>query len=146
MRIDPLVVLLVEDNMPDIRLTKMAIEYSELTITLEVVHDGIQALEYLEGLGAYAQKPKPDLMLLDLNMPRMNGLELIARLRSDSKWRALPILVLTSSSAPSDIESSYAAGANYYLIKPMNFDEYMNLVTTSLRFWGSMVELPGRTQ
>lgn len=139
---EPARVLLVEDNPGDVRLTKEAFKSGRIENDLYVVSDGIDALEFLSQEGEYADAPRPDLILLDLNLPRMNGDELLEELRGDPELRRIPVIVLTSSEAEEDIVNSYDLNANAYLTKPVDPDAFIETVRAFEKFWFSMVRLP----
>ena len=140
-----LTVLLVEDNPRDVRLTQRAFQQAGLTHDLRVVRDGDEALLYLHHEGAYAEPgaaPRPDVILLDLNLPRMGGHELLRRIKQDSRFKQLPILVLTTSGRHDDVRLAYDAGANAYLIKPVEFTRFIEVIEQLGKFWLETVELP----
>ncbi|SFS68356.1 response regulator [Halostagnicola kamekurae] len=139
---EPARILLVEDNPGDVRLTKEAFKRGRIEIELEVVSDGVDALEYLSQEGEYADAPRPDLVLLDLNLPRMNGEEVLEELQDDPTLRRIPVIVLTSSQAEEDVIASYDLSANAYLTKPVDPDAFIETVRTFEKFWFSMVRLP----
>lgn len=140
-----LTVLLVEDNPRDVRLTQRAFKHAGLPHDLRVVRDGDEALLYLYREGAYAapeSAPRPDVVLLDLNLPRMGGHELLRRIKQDARFRQLPILVLTTSGRHDDVRLAYDAGANAYLIKPVEFSRFTEVIEQLGKFWLETVELP----
>lgn len=139
---EPARILLVEDNPGDIRLTKEAFKRGRIEIELDVVSDGVDALEFLSQEGEYADAPRPDLVLLDLNLPRMNGNEVLEELQDDPVLRRIPVIVLTSSQAEEDVITSYDLCANAYLTKPVDPDAFIETVRTFEKFWFSMVRLP----
>lgn len=137
-------ILVVEDNADDIVLLEHAFRKSGPASRLNSVSDGLEALDYLQGLGGFADRethPFPDLLLLDLNMPRMNGFELLQRLRGDSRCSRLMVHVLTASSLQADVERAYELHANSYTVKPSRFDELVGFVTT-LHQWHGYVKRP----
>lgn len=135
--------LLVEDNPGDVRLTKEAFrEEGKLTNILHVVVDGIEAMAFLHQEGEYADKPRPDLILLDLNLPRMDGREVLAEIKSDPNLKRIPVIILTTSSAEQDIQASYDLHANSYMTKPVDFDQFIAAVKTVRDYWLSVVKLP----
>jgi chemotaxis family two-component system response regulator Rcp1 len=140
----PIEVLLVEDDLGDIELTKEAIEEAKLAITLNVVRDGNEAMAYLRGEGAHANAAKTDLILLDLNMPRKDGREVLRDMRNDPHLAHIPVVVLTTSDADEDISNSYDLGANCYVTKPVGLEQFIKVVQTIRDFWFMLVELPGR--
>jgi two-component system response regulator len=135
-------ILLVEDDVGDIDLTKEALEESKLQVSLNVVRDGVEAIAYLRREGEYAQAPRPDLILLDLNLPRLNGREVLQEIKNDDKLKLIPIVVLTTSDTHEDIRSSYDLGANCYINKPLGMDEFMQIVRAIENFWFTIVQLP----
>ena len=135
-------VLLVEDNEADVRLTREALREAGDTVRLSSVADGEQALAFLRRLEGYADAPRPDIMLLDLNLPRKNGLEVLEEMRSDPDLVALPVIMLTSSRASSDVTACYSRGANAYVVKPLELDEFMDLIGAIRSFWLGVARLP----
>lgn len=137
-------VLLVEDNPGDARLAKEAFEDGALTApnNLYLVKDGVEAMEFLRHEGEYAGMPTPNIILLDLNLPRKDGREVLAEIKGDPKLKRIPVLVMTTSDAEKDILESYDLQANAYLKKPIDFDEFMDLAGSTRSFWFSTVELP----
>jgi CheY-like chemotaxis protein len=138
----PARVLLVEDNEADVRLTREALRESGDTLRLSAVGDGEQALAYLRREGGYAETARPDLVLLDLNLPRKNGLEVLEEMRADPSLAAIPVIVLTSSAARQDVEACYARGANAFVVKPLELDAFMDLIEAIRRFWLEVAQLP----
>ena len=137
-------ILLVEDNEGDIEITKRAIEHGKLSSTLSVAHDGVEAIEYLSRQNKFADAVRPDLILLDLNMPRMDGKEFIEVAKRDDKLKSIPIIMLTSSSAPKDIQECYERYANCYIIKPFDLTKYMDIAKQIESFWANLAQLPGK--
>lgn len=135
-------VLLVEDNPGDVRLTREALEGGETDIRLHVARDGVEALEFLRQRGEYADAPTPDAVLLDLNLPRKDGEEVLQALREDSSLPNPPVIVLTSSEASEDVIRSYELSANAYLTKPVSPDEFIETVQQFESFWLSTAKLP----
>ena len=140
----PIEVLLVEDDLGDVELTKEAIEEAKLAINLNVVRDGNEAMAYLRREGVYANAVKTDLVLLDLNMPRKDGREVLRDLRNDPNLTHIPVVVLTTSDADEDIFNSYDLGANCYVTKPVGLEQFMKVVQSIRDFWFMLVQLPGR--
>jgi two-component system, chemotaxis family, response regulator Rcp1 len=138
----PIQILLVEDNEADVRLATEALKAAKVANCIHVVHDGVQALEYLRRQGAYGTAPRPDLILLDLNMPRKNGLQVLVEVKSDPDLHNIPVVMLTSSSAEEDVVKSYDLHANCYIIKPVSFDGLIKIVKSLDQFWLSVVRLP----
>ena len=135
-------ILLVEDNPGDIRLTREALKESKLRNSLNVVKDGIEALEFLRRQGRYASAPRPDLILLDLNLPRKDGREVLAEIKDDDDLKRIPVVVLTTSKADQDIMRAYDLHANCYITKPVDLNQFLNVVHTIECFWLSIVTLP----
>jgi len=139
-------ILLVEDNPGDVRLTQEAFRAANRSVHVNVVSDGLQAMEYLRGEGAYALAPRPSLILLDLNLPKMNGREVLARIKRDVSLKKIPTVILTTSRAERDIAKSYQLQANCYLCKPVGLEEFESLVKSISDFWLKWVELPQLNQ
>ena len=139
---EPVEILLAEDNPGDVKLTRKALEQGNLVNNLHVVNDGVEAMAFLHNEGEYADKPRPDLVLLDLNMPRMSGREVLEAVKGDEELKRIPVVVLTSSEAEEDIVSSYEMHANAYLTKPVDFDGFIDIVGTLENFWLEVVKLP----
>jgi chemotaxis family two-component system response regulator Rcp1 len=137
-------VLLVEDNAGDVRLTRELLRDAAVRTRLSVVGDGDEALDYMYRRGRHAKATRPDLILLDLNLPSTSGLEVLATVKADPELKRIPIIVLTTSSAAQDIARSYDLHANSYLVKPVGLDQFASVVGSIERFWLSTVELPPR--
>jgi two-component system, chemotaxis family, response regulator Rcp1 len=135
-------VLLVEDSPGDIRLTREAFHAAGTHIKLSVVTDGVEAMAFLRREGAYIGAIRPDLILLDLNMPRMSGSEVLTRLKADDNLRAIPIVILTTSDSEGDIVKSYQLSANCYLCKPLELDQFESMIQSINDFWLRRVKLP----
>jgi two-component system, chemotaxis family, response regulator Rcp1 len=135
-------ILLVEDSPADILLTREAFQESRIVNTIHVAEDGIQAMDFLFKRGEYASAPRPDLILLDLNLPRKNGREVLAEIKADSELKKIPIVVLTTSNADEDILRAYNLNANCYVVKPVGFDNFMQAMQSIRHFWFSVVTLP----
>ena len=135
-------ILLVEDSAADVRLTMEALKEAKVANRLSVVDDGVKAMEFLRRTGTYAQAPAPDLILLDLNLPRKDGREVLAEVKADPTLRRIPIVVLTTSLAEEDILNAYDLHANCYITKPVDFDQFMKIVQTIEDFWLTVVRLP----
>ena len=135
-------ILLVEDSPADVLLTREAFEQNKILNSLHVAEDGVQAMDFLHKRGAYASAPRPDLILLDLNLPRKNGREVLAEIKTDPELRKIPIVVLTTSSAEEDILKAYDLNANCYVVKPVGFDNFMEAIQSIRHFWFSIVTLP----
>ena len=139
---EPLKILLVEDSPSDIDLTKEALDEGKVMHELYVVEDGIAAMQFLKREGDYAAVPRPDIILLDLNLPKKDGREVLTEIKSDRELRRLPVIVLTTSAAEEDICKTYASHANCYITKPVNVDEFIRVVRSLEEFWLSFVRLP----
>ena len=135
-------VLLVEDDPGDVLMTREAFEHHQLRNQLHVVNDGEQALQFLHRTGEYASAPRPGLILLDLNLPRRDGLEVLAELKGDPGLRVIPVVILTTSHADEDILRSYALHANAYVSKPVDFERFMDVIRQIDNFFVTVVELP----
>jgi chemotaxis family two-component system response regulator Rcp1 len=138
----PLEVLLVEDSPGDVRLTKEAFEAANVAVHLNVATDGVEAMAFLRREGIHANAPRPDLTLLDLNMPRMDGRQVLAEIKKDEKLKTLPIVILTTSDSEGDIVKSYQLHANCYLCKPVQLTEFEGLVKSINDFWLTRAKLP----
>jgi chemotaxis family two-component system response regulator Rcp1 len=135
-------ILLVEDDAGDIRLTREAFKEGKVFNTLHVVGNGVEALAYLHNEGQYSSEIPPDIILLDLNLPKMDGREFLAIVKSDPLLRRIPVVILTTSKSDEDIIKSYNLHANCYINKPVIFDELVNVVKTIEDFWFTIVKLP----
>ena len=142
----PLCILHAEDNLADAQLTRLALEESDHAHELHHVLDGEEALAFLRRQGAYADAPRPDLVLLDLNMPRLNGHQTLEEIKEDPELRSLPVIVLTTSGSPHDVTRSYEAHVNSYLRKPLGFEQMVDLMARLQRFWLEAAILPGQQQ
>jgi chemotaxis family two-component system response regulator Rcp1 len=138
----PLEVLLVEDSPGDVRLTKEAFEAANVAVHLNVASDGVEAMAFLRREGIHTNAPRPDLTLLDLNMPRMDGRQVLAEIKKDEKLKTLPIVILTTSDSEGDIVKSYQLHANCYLCKPVQLTEFEGLVKSINDFWLTRAKLP----
>ena len=138
----PVEILLVEDNLGDVRLTQEALRDTKVRNNLHVVYDGIEALEFLRREGKYVNAPRPDLILLDLNLPKMDGRELLAKIKEDSELKCIPVVILTTSKAEEDILRTYNLHANCYITKPVDFDQFIEVVKKIEDFWLTIVKLP----
>jgi len=137
------VILLVEDNPKDVLLTERAFQQSKIANRLQVVRDGVEALDYLHGPGAgTTARPTPALVLLDLKLPRMDGLEVLRRIRSDERTRLLPVVILTTSNEEQDIVGGYGSGANSYIRKPVDFTQFIESVRHLGLYWLVLNEPP----
>jgi chemotaxis family two-component system response regulator Rcp1 len=137
-------ILLVEDNPGDVRLAQEALKESKIRNKLYVVNDGVEATDFLHQQGKYADAPRPDLILLDLNLPRKSGREVLAEIKTDESLRRIPVVVLTVSNAEEDIIKAYDQHANCYITKPLDFNQFMKVTKTIEGFWLTIVKLPPR--
>ena len=138
----PVEILLVEDSPSDIDLTREALEDTKVSNNLNVTTDGVEALAFLRRAGKYADAPHPDLILLDLNLPKKDGREVLAEIKSDEVLRRIPVVVLTTSEAEEDILESYNLHANCYVRKPVDLDAFIQVVRSIDNFWLAIVKLP----
>ena len=138
----PINILLVEDNPGDVRLTVEALKEGRVRNHLSVVSDGVEALAFLRNQGPYTDAPRPDLMLLDLNLPRKDGREVLAEIKEDPSLRRIPVVVLTTSEAEADVLKSYALHANCYITKPVDLEQFISVIGTIEDFWLTIVKLP----
>lgn len=138
----PIEILLIEDNPSDIRLTREALKENKLKNILHVVEDGEEALDYLYRRSPYAQAPKPDLILLDLNLPNLDGREVLGQIKQDPALNHIPVVVLTTSNAEEDIIKSYQLYANCYITKPIDLEQFIKVVNAIEDFWLTIVKLP----
>jgi len=143
---DVIDILLVEDNPADVRLTQEAMRESKLMNRLHVASDGVEALAYLKKEGQYSNANRPDLILLDLNLPKKDGRELLADIKSDENLKSIPVVVLTTSEAHTDIVKSYNLHANCYITKPVELEKFMKIVRVIENFWFGIVKLPSLKQ
>ena len=142
--IDVVEVLLVEDDPGDVLMTREAFEHNKVANHLSVVSDGVSAMEYLRKQGSHAGAVTPDLILLDLNLPRMDGREVLAELKADAELRKIPVVVLTTSEAEEDVVRAYSLHANAFVTKPVDFDRFIEVVQKIDDFFVSVVRLPTR--
>jgi two-component system, chemotaxis family, response regulator Rcp1 len=138
----PVEILLVEDNPGDVELTRAALRRGKVRNTLHVAEDGEEAMAFLRREGAWRDAPRPDVILLDLNLPRMDGREVLEAVKQDPELRAIPVVVLTTSSGEEDIIRSYNLHANCYITKPVDLDRFIDVVRSIEDFWLSVVKLP----
>ncbi|MFD6529838.1 response regulator [Streptomyces sp. NPDC060184] len=143
--VQPIEVLLVEDDPGDELMTREAFEDNKIRNTLHVVRDGQEALDFLYRRGPHAQAPRPDLILLDLNLPKYDGRQVLEQIKSDAELATIPVVVLTTSSAEEDILRSYKLHANAYVTKPVDLDQFIAAVRQIDDFFVTVVRLPGRT-
>jgi two-component system, chemotaxis family, response regulator Rcp1 len=137
----PIEILLVEDNLPDVRLTLEALKDAKMRNNLHVVHDGVEAMAFLRQEGAFKDKPRPDLILLDLNLPKKDGREVLDDIKKDPKLEHIPVVVLTTSQAEQDILRSYQLRANAYVTKPVDLDQFFVVIKSIEQFWLEIVKL-----
>ena len=138
----PVVILMVEDNPTDVLIAREGFSGAKMANTLHVADDGIEAIEFLNQRGKYAAAPRPDLIVLDLNMPRKNGQEVLAEIKTDDHLKDIPVVILTTSKSAEDISKAYGLHANCYISKPVDFNEFTEVVQTIQDFWFSVVTLP----
>jgi two-component system, chemotaxis family, response regulator Rcp1 len=134
-------ILLVEDNPGDVRLTQEAFQKANANVRLHVVSNGLEAMAFLHHEGIYGNVPRPALIMLDLNIPMLDGRAVLVRIKTDEQLKSIPVLVLTLSDAPADVRNSYQAQANCYLKKPITLDEFQDLILSVNRFWLTNVRL-----
>jgi CheY-like chemotaxis protein len=138
----PVDILLVEDSPSDALITREALAQAKVLNKLHHVEDGVEAMEFLRRTGAYAEAPRPGLILLDLNLPRKSGLEVLAEIKADPDLQTIPVVVLTTSSASSEVETAYRQHANCFITKPVDFEEMARGIQALENFWFSIVTLP----
>lgn len=138
-------ILLVEDSETDAELTCMALKQGKLQNKVNHVRDGVEAMEYLHAQGQYANATRPDLILLDLNMPKVDGREVLKRIREDDNLKVIPVVVLTTSSHDKDILESYGLAANNYIVKPVDLNSFFRVVKEINNFWLRVVKLPPKS-
>jgi chemotaxis family two-component system response regulator Rcp1 len=138
----PVEILLVEDNPGDHRLTKEALHEGKVYNNLHWVQDGVEAIEFLKRRGKYAQSPRPDIILLDLNLPKKDGREVLSEIKGDEALRSIPVVILTTSQAEEDVLRSYDLHANCYVTKPVDLEKFIVVVQSIDRFWLNVVTLP----
>jgi two-component system, chemotaxis family, response regulator Rcp1 len=138
----PIEILLVEDSPSDAELTVEALKKGKVCNHLSLVEDGVQAMDFLRRQGLHADSPRPDLIMLDLNLPRKDGRQVLAELKSDDSLKTIPVVVLTTSHADQDVLRAYQLNANCYITKPVDFTQFLEVVTSISRFWLSVVTLP----
>jgi len=138
----PIEILLAEDNPGDVELTRESFEEAKVANNLHVTEDGAKALSFLKKQGDYADKPRPDVILLDLNLPKVTGHEILEFIKEDDSLKRIPVVILTSSEAEEDIVKSYNLHANSYITKPVDLDKFLKVVKTVEDFWLHVVRLP----
>lgn len=141
----PIDILLVEDNPGDVRLTQETFKESKILNTMHVVRDGVEAMAFLRQEGEYADAPRPDLILLDLNLPRKDGREVLEEIKDDDQLRRIPVVVLTISYAEEDVLRAYDLHGNCYITKPIDLDQFIKVVRGIEDFWLTIVRLPSRS-
>jgi chemotaxis family two-component system response regulator Rcp1 len=139
---EPVDVLLIEDNPGDVRLTKEALKDAKLKIHMHVVGDGMEAMAFLRKQGKYAASPRPDLVLLDLNLPKKDGRQVLAEIKEDPDLKRIPVVIITTSKAEEDVLKSYNLHANCYVTKPLDLDQFITVVQSIEQFWLTIVKLP----
>lgn len=135
----------MEDNPGDVRLTREALDHNRVSSRLHVVQDGFAAISFLRRTGEHGEAPRPDLVLLDLNLPGKDGREVLAEIKADHELRPIPVVVLTTSSLDRDVAQSYSLNANCYVTKPIDLEQFIEVVQSIERFWLTTVTLPGKT-
>ncbi|MFZ2446053.1 MAG: response regulator [Syntrophobacteraceae bacterium] len=138
----PIEILLVEDNPGDVRLTIEGLKEGKVNNNLRVVEDGVEAMAFLRREGKYADAVRPDLILLDLNLPKKDGREVLMEIKADKDLRVIPVVVLTTSEAEQDILKAYSLHANCYITKPVDLEQFISVVTSIDNFWFTIVKLP----
>jgi two-component system response regulator len=142
MRIKPIEIFLVEDNPDDVRLTREAFKDAKVRNNMNVANDGVEALAYLRREGKYAGTQIPDLIILDLNLPKKDGREVLNDIKADEKLRTIPLVVMTTSMEEKDVLAAYGLHANAYVVKPIDFSQLVAVVKSIEHFWFSVVRLP----
>ncbi len=140
----PIEILLVEDNPADVRLTMEIFKDSRITNRISVAADGLEAMAFLRKEGKYAEAPKPDLILLDLNLPKKDGREVLSEIKNDHRLKTIPVIVLTTSDADQDVWKAYDSGVNSYITKPVDLQQFIKVFHTIEDFWLTIVKLPTR--
>ncbi|MEW5820627.1 MAG: response regulator [Cyanobacteriota bacterium] len=139
---NPIDILLVEDNPGDVRLTKESLKEGKVKNTLYVATDGIEAMQFLKKEGKFSNAPRPDLILLDLNLPKKDGKELLADIKNDNDLKSIPVVILTTSKADEDILQTYKLHANCFITKPVDLEQFIHVVQSIENFWLTIVKLP----
>jgi chemotaxis family two-component system response regulator Rcp1 len=142
LKVRPIEILLVEDNPGDVRLTQEALKDAKVANTMHIVEDGVAALDFLYRRGPYDAAPRPDLILLDLNLPKKNGREVLEQIKQDEHLKCIPVVILTTSQADDDVASAYKLHANCYITKPVEFAQFIRVVRAIEEFWFTIVTLP----
>lgn len=141
---DPIEILLVEDNEPDVLLTLEAFEDARVPNRLHVARDGVEAMRFLRGEGEHSGAPRPDVILMDINMPRKTGLEVLEEIKADPGLRSIPVVMLTTSQADDDVRASYERHASGYVVKPVGFENFLGAMRAFEAFWMTFVRFPPR--
>lgn len=141
-RLRPIEILMVEDSPTDVLITQEALEQAKVRNHLHVVEDGVEAMAFLRKEGQYTQVPRPDLILLDLNLPRKDGREVLAEIKADASLKTIPVVILTTSKAEEDVLKAYGLHANCYITKPVDFTRFIEVVRAIEHFWFTVVTLP----
>lgn len=139
----PVEILLVEDSPSDVLMTQEALQSAKVVNNLHVVEDGVEAMAYLRRTGPYADSPRPHLILLDINLPRKNGMEVLAEVKADPDLRQIPVIVLTTSKAEEDVIRAYGLRTNAYITKPVDFVNFASVIRSIEHFWFAVVTIPG---
>jgi chemotaxis family two-component system response regulator Rcp1 len=139
---DSVEILLVEDSPGDARLAREGLSQCKIHSTLNIVDDGVKAMAFLNRLGEYAAAPRPDLILLDLNLPRKDGRQVLREIKEDARFKAIPVVILTTSSADEDINKTYSLHANCYVTKPLDLNQFLDVMRSIEDFWFTTVRLP----
>ena len=137
-------ILLVEDSPADVLITREAFKEFKILNTLHVAEDGVEAMAFLHREGKYASAPRPDLILLDLNLPRKNGREVLAEIKADDQLKSIPVVILTTSHSEKDVMQAYGQHANSYVVKPVGFENFVEAMKSLHQFWFSIVTLPSK--
>jgi two-component system, chemotaxis family, response regulator Rcp1 len=145
-KVRPIDILLVEDSPADVRLTREALKEAKVLNALHVAQDGVEALAFLRKKGQYANSPRPDLILLDLNLPKKDGREVLAEVKADDNLRGIPVVVLTTSRAEEDVVRTYNLHANAYITKPVDLKQFLDVIHAIEEFWLAVVTLPPNVQ
>ncbi|MGR3177083.1 MAG: response regulator [Candidatus Anammoxibacter sp.] len=142
----PIEILLVDDNPGDVRLTEEALKETKVNSILNVVVDGVEALHYLRRTGKYTNAARPEIMLLDLNLPRKDGREVLEEIKNDVQLKGIPVIVLSTSNAEQDVIKAYQYHANCYITKPDNFNQFVKIIESTIDYWFNIVRLPQKEQ
>lgn len=142
---EPIQILLVEDNEGDVVLTLEAFESVRLANAIQVVNDGEEAIQYLNKTGRFSDAVEPDMILLDINLPKIDGKEVLHYIKTHDKFKVIPVVILTSSSSERDVQAMYAEHANCYITKPVDFSKFIQVIKSIESFWINIVHLPSKT-